>query len=185
MHVSFVFTLLLCVLYVVTQETAPTGPFNMYCDPSLCTRGKRHVACEKFPSVRAGCRSPLQDRILIERFTLQDYQKPCSNETQSIVNLTDYVDIILKMHNEPRQRLALGRNMTLPRAARLVVMQWSEELATLASYNARLCQPKYDDCRNTANFKRSGQNIIVSTSCKACGKANPIMLFCLSCSCST
>lgn len=52
MHVSFVFTLLLCVLYVVTQETAPTGPFNMYCDPSLCTRGKRHVACEKFPSVR-------------------------------------------------------------------------------------------------------------------------------------
>lgn len=69
MHVSFVFTLLLCVLYVVTQETAPTGPFNMYCDPSLCTRGKRHVACEKFPSVRAGCRSPLQDRILIKKFT--------------------------------------------------------------------------------------------------------------------
>lgn len=93
----------------------------------------------------------------------QDYQKPCSNESQQFVNLTDYVDVILKMHNEPRQRLALGRNMTLPRAARLVVMQWSEELATLASYNARLCQAKYDDCRNTANFKHSGQNIIVST----------------------
>lgn len=92
---------------------------------------------------------------------LQEYQKPCSPEAQ-LVNLTDYTDVIVKMHNEPRQRLALGRNMTLPRAARLVMMQWSEELATLASYNARMCQAKYDDCRNTANFKNSGQNIIVS-----------------------
>lgn len=92
---------------------------------------------------------------------LQEYQKPCSPEAQ-LVNLTDYADVIVKMHNEPRQRLSLGRNMTLPRAARLVTMQWSEELATLASYNARMCQAKYDDCRNTANFKNSGQNIIVS-----------------------
>lgn len=92
----------------------------------------------------------------------QEYQKPCSSEAQ-LVNLTDYADTIVKMHNEPRQRLALGRNMTLPRAARLVMMQWSEELATLASYNARMCQAKYDDCRNTANFKHSGQNIIVSS----------------------
>jgi len=79
------------------------------------------------------------------------------------VNLTNRADIILKAHNEQRQRLANGKNMTLPRAARLVVMQWSEELATLASYNARMCQAKHDDCRNTVNYKHSGQNIIVST----------------------
>lgn len=53
MHVLAVFALLLCVLYaVVTEENAPTGPYNTYCDPLLCTRGRRHVACEKFPTVR-------------------------------------------------------------------------------------------------------------------------------------
>lgn len=78
------------------------------------------------------------------------------------MNLTEYLEHIVKAHNDFRQRLANGRNMTLPRAARMVVMQWSEELATLASYNVRMCKAKHDDCHNTANFKTSGQNIIVS-----------------------
>lgn len=93
----------------------------------------------------------------------QESHKACASEQTQLVNLTSQADIVLKAHNELRQRLANGKNMTLPRAARLVAMQWSEELAILASYNARMCQPKHDDCRNTANFKHSGQNIIVST----------------------
>ncbi|KAH8415520.1 hypothetical protein KR222_001634 [Zaprionus bogoriensis] len=138
MQVLFLSALLFCVLYAVSQETPPTGPTNMYCDQNLCPRGKRHVACDKFPNL-----------------------KSCKSEDHEAVNLTDFANIILKGHNEQRQRLAVGRNMSLPRAARLVAMQWSEELATLASYNARMCQAKHDECRNTANFKRSGQNIIM------------------------
>lgn len=93
---------------------------------------------------------------------MQDINKSCSIGESKVVNLTDYLENILKAHNDFRQRLANGRNMTLPRAARMVVMQWSEELATLASYNVRMCKAKQDDCHNTANFKNSGQNIIVS-----------------------
>ncbi|KAM8709914.1 hypothetical protein ACLKA7_016679 [Drosophila subpalustris] len=141
MQVQVLFSLLgYCVLLAVTQEIPPTGPKNPYCDHKLCPRGKRHVACEKF---------------------LNDSHKACASEQTQLVNLTGQADTILKAHNELRQRLANGKNMTLPRAARLVAMQWSEELAILASYNARMCQPKHDDCRNTANFKHSGQNIIL------------------------
>ncbi|XP_001984602.2 antigen 5 like allergen Cul n 1 [Drosophila grimshawi] len=131
---------MLCALLAVTQEAPPTGPKNPYCNHQLCPKGKRHVACEKPPI---------------------DIQRTCNIQQSLLVNMTAYAENILKAHNENRQRLANGKNMTLPRAARLVVMQWSEELATLASYNVRMCHPKHDDCHNTANFKNSGQNIIM------------------------
>lgn len=140
MHVLVLFSVMWCVLLAVTQETPPTGPNNPFCDQQLCSRGLRHVACQRF---------------------LNSSYRACTAEQTQLVNLTNRADIILKAHNEQRQRLANGKNMTLPRAARLVVMQWSEELATLASYNARMCQAKHDDCRNTANYKHSGQNIIL------------------------
>ncbi|KAH8301880.1 hypothetical protein KR044_000304 [Drosophila immigrans] len=140
MKMLVLFALMYCVFVAVCQDAAITGPNNPYCDQQLCPRGKRHVACEKF---------------------LNASHKACTTERTELVNLTNQSDIILKAHNEQRQRLAMGKNMTLPRAARLVAMQWSDELATLASYNARMCLAKHDDCRNTANFKRSGQNIIL------------------------
>ncbi|XP_017841235.1 antigen 5 like allergen Cul n 1 [Drosophila busckii] len=124
----------------VAVGALPTGRNNSYCEPQLCARGKQHVACDK---------------------SLNEAQRTCSVEQAQLLNLTNYADVIVKTHNELRQRLASGKNMTLPRAARMVAMQWSEELATLASYNSRMCQAKHDACRNTANFKRSGQNIIV------------------------
>ncbi|XP_068149937.1 venom allergen-1 [Drosophila tropicalis] len=115
------------------------GENNPYCVSSLCPRGKRHVACEK---------------------SFNNYHRSCMHEPQ-FVNLTGHVDKILKYHNEWRHRLANGNNVTLPRAARMVVMHWSDELATVASYNVRMCQARHDDCRNTHNFTHSGQNIIV------------------------
>ncbi|XP_023168117.1 venom allergen 5-like [Drosophila hydei] len=143
MNVLILFPALLCAMYfllAVAQEEIATGPNNPYCLPQLCPRAKRHIACEKPPA---------------------DVNKACNIQKSESVNLTKYVDNILKAHNEYRQRLGNGRNMTLPRAARMVVMQWSEELATLASYNVRMCKAKHDDCHNTANFKNSGQNIIM------------------------
>ncbi|EDW19556.1 antigen 5 like allergen Cul n 1 [Drosophila mojavensis] len=143
MNVLISLPAILCGMYfllVVAQDELPTGPKNPYCVQQLCPRGKRHIACEKPP---------------------KDINKSCSIGESKVVNLTDYLENILKAHNDFRQRLANGRNMTLPRAARMVVMQWSEELATLASYNVRMCKAKQDDCHNTANFKNSGQNIIL------------------------
>ncbi|KAH8371379.1 hypothetical protein KR093_007123, partial [Drosophila rubida] len=140
MQLLVLLALMFSVLLAVSQDAPITGPNNPYCDQQLCPRGKRHVACEKF---------------------VNDSRKICITEMSELVNLANHSDIILKAHNEQRQRLATGKNMTLPRAARLVAMQWSEELATLASYNVRMCQAKHDDCHNTANYKRSGQNIIL------------------------
>ncbi|EDW80076.2 uncharacterized protein Dwil_GK24020 [Drosophila willistoni] len=90
----------------------------------------------------------------------KNYHRSCMHEPQ-FVNLTGHVDKILKYHNDWRHGLANGNNVSLPRAARMVVMHWSDELATVASYNVRMCQAKHDDCRNTHNFTHSGQNIIV------------------------
>ncbi|XP_002135012.2 antigen 5 like allergen Cul n 1-like [Drosophila pseudoobscura] len=118
----------------------PTGPENPYCKPQMCARGRSHVACEKYTT---------------------PYHKSCLTAEPKMVNLTVHADLILRLHNEQRQRVASGKNSSLPRSARMVVMQWNEELATLAGYNARMCQAKHDDCRNTQNFTRSGQNIIV------------------------
>ncbi|XP_034109621.1 antigen 5 like allergen Cul n 1-like [Drosophila albomicans] len=140
MKMFVLFALMYCVLLAVSQDAPTTGPKNPYCDQQLCPMGKRHVACERF---------------------FNESHKVCTTEHTVLVNLTNQSEIILKAHNEQRQRLAMGKNTILPRAARLVAMQWSEELATLASYNARMCQAKHDECHNTANFKRSGQNIIL------------------------
>ncbi|KAH8380656.1 hypothetical protein KR009_012048 [Drosophila setifemur] len=78
-----------------------------------------------------------------------------------LVNMTEHMDKILKFHNELRHRLALGKDTSLPRAARLVAMLWSNDLAEVAGFNVRMCLPRHDECRNTPNFTRSGQNIIV------------------------
>ncbi|BFF97187.1 antigen 5 like allergen Cul n 1-like [Drosophila madeirensis] len=118
----------------------PTGPENPYCKAQLCPRGKRHVACEKYTT---------------------PYHRSCLAAQPQLVNLTVHADMILKQHNAQRQLVASRKNSTLPRADRMVVMQWSEELATLAGYNARMCQAKHDECHNTHNFTHSGQNIIV------------------------
>ncbi|XP_064545659.1 antigen 5 like allergen Cul n 1-like [Drosophila montana] len=140
MNVLLLFSPILCLLLAVAQELPTTGPKNPFCVQHLCPRGKRHVACEKPPI---------------------DINKSCNIQQSQLVNLSDYSNNILKAHNEHRQRLGNGKNMTLPRAARLVVMQWSEELALMANYNVRMCRAKHDDCHNTANYKNSGQNIIV------------------------
>ncbi|KAH8262364.1 hypothetical protein KR026_000572, partial [Drosophila bipectinata] len=89
------------------------------------------------------------------------FSSSCSIESLQLVNLTEHTERIVKLHNERRNRLANGREPTLPRAARLVTMQWSSELADLAEFNAKMCKAQHDDCHNSKTFSNSGQNIIV------------------------
>ncbi|KAH8345733.1 hypothetical protein KR067_002423, partial [Drosophila pandora] len=89
------------------------------------------------------------------------FSSSCSIETLKLVNMTEHVDKIIKLHNERRNRLANGKETSLPRAARMATMQWSNELADLAEFNAKMCKAQHDDCHNTQTFPNSGQNIIV------------------------
>jgi len=91
----------------------------------------------------------------------QSLHRTCAAKEITFVNLTILADNILKNHNERRYLLASGKDSTLPHAARMVAMQWDEDLAAVAGFNVRMCQAKHDECRNTDRFPRSGQNIIV------------------------
>ncbi|XP_017133616.1 antigen 5 like allergen Cul n 1-like [Drosophila elegans] len=122
----------------VITTTAPK--LSPYCQPKLCPKGQTHVACESY---------------------YKSLYRTCSAKETVLVNMTILAETILKQHNERRYLLASGKDSSLPRAARMVAMQWDEDLAAVAGFNARMCQPKHDDCRNTIKFPRSGQNIIV------------------------
>ncbi|XP_016933602.3 venom allergen-1-like [Drosophila suzukii] len=120
-------------------KTTPKPP-SPYCQPKLCLKGQHHVACENY---------------------YKSLHRTCAAKEITFVNLTILADNILKHHNERRYLLASGKDSTLPHAARMVAMQWDEDLAAVAGFNVRMCQAKHDECRNTDRFQRSGQNIIV------------------------
>ncbi|XP_017080261.1 antigen 5 like allergen Cul n 1-like [Drosophila eugracilis] len=122
-----------------TTKTTPK-PQSPYCQPKLCPKGQHHVACENYYKSLHGA---------------------CPAKQIHFVNLTDLAETIIKQHNQRRYLLASGKDSKLPRAARMVAMQWDEELAAVAGFNVRMCQPMHDDCRNTVKYPRSGQNIIV------------------------
>ncbi|XP_017043529.1 antigen 5 like allergen Cul n 1-like [Drosophila ficusphila] len=121
------------------MRTTPK-PQSPYCQPRLCVKGHKHVACESY---------------------YNSFQRTCTAKGPTFVNFTNLAEKIVKMHNERRFLLASGKDAALPRAARMVAMQWDEELAEVAAFNARMCQAKHDECRNTVKYPRSGQNIIV------------------------
>ncbi|XP_016996013.3 venom allergen-1-like [Drosophila takahashii] len=121
------------------NKTTPK-PQSPYCQPKLCPKGRQHVACENYYS---------------------SLHRTCTAKEITFVNLTILADSIVRHHNERRYLLASGKDSALPRAARMVAMQWDEDLAAVAGFNVRMCQAKHDDCRNTVKYPRSGQNIIV------------------------
>ncbi|CAN7984016.1 unnamed protein product, partial [Ixodes hexagonus] len=71
-------------------------------------------------------------------------------------------EVILNVHNQYRNRLASGGEMTrgLPAAADMMQLEWNEELATIAQKHASGCATKADcsDCRRVESFS-VGQNI--------------------------
>ncbi|XP_016989513.1 antigen 5 like allergen Cul n 1-like [Drosophila rhopaloa] len=123
-----------------TMRTMIPKPPSPYCQSKLCPKGQTHVACESF---------------------YKSLHRTCAAKETTFVNMTTQAENIVKHHNERRYLLASGKDSSLPRAARMVAMQWDEDLAAVAGFNARMCVAKHDDCRNTVKFPRSGQNIIV------------------------
>ncbi|EAT48176.1 AAEL000793-PA [Aedes aegypti] len=109
-----------------------------YCDQSLCRRGP-HVACN----------APTQ------------FGSACGQEPKFVKMDARMKNLLLKKHNELRAEIACGKH-GFPQAARMPTLVWDDELAHIASFNARKCIFAHDKCRNTREFKFAGQNLAIT-----------------------
>ncbi|XP_032308876.1 antigen 5 like allergen Cul n 1 [Drosophila ananassae] len=111
-----------------------------YCDPSLCGTST-HIACNNNGAWASTC--PTSPSPTAKNFGASDQQ------------------LILKMHNYRRNRLASGLLTKYKAAKRMATMRWDAELATLAALNVKQCKMNHDACHNTKKFKASGQNLAI------------------------
>ncbi|KAM7347152.1 venom allergen-1-like [Cochliomyia hominivorax] len=110
-----------------------------YCNANLCRKGKKHIGCKNKGKFASICKNP------------------------KLIKMTPKLrSQILDKHNSLRNRIAKGFGK-FPSASRMATMVWSNELAKLAEYNVKQCQIKHDQCRNTKEFRNSGQNIAMTT----------------------
>ncbi|XP_055610139.1 antigen 5 like allergen Cul n 1-like isoform X2 [Uranotaenia lowii] len=109
-----------------------------YCDPALCRFGSTHVAC----NAKLEFANPTGITIPLDQ----------ARQTR-----------IVRMHNELRNKIASGKQDYsggfYPSAARMTTMQWDDELAYIAGFNARRCITGHDKCRATTKYPASGQNL--------------------------
>ncbi|XP_063705347.1 antigen 5 like allergen Cul n 1-like [Culicoides brevitarsis] len=68
-------------------------------------------------------------------------------------------NLILRLHNRLRNKVALGQLSGYPKAVRMPMLRWDDELAFLAELNVKQCEMKHDECRNTDKFHYAGQNL--------------------------
>ncbi|ALC49418.1 CG32679, partial [Drosophila busckii] len=112
-----------------------------YCAASLCGESK-HIACNNNGAWASSCPKKDYAPIMI---------------TMDI----DKRSIMVRAHNSRRNYLARGKLPGFAAAKRMATMRWSSELAKIAAYNVRQCAMKHDACRNTKQFKSSGQNLAI------------------------
>ncbi|XP_005186051.2 antigen 5 like allergen Cul n 1-like [Musca domestica] len=108
-----------------------------YCSPSLCKEGVNHIACGHDGELSEVCPS---DAKLVE---IDDQLK----------------EVLVNAHNAKRNLIAGGDEEKHEPACRMATIQWDDELSLLAALNVLQCDLKHDRCRNTDDFKYSGQNI--------------------------
>ena len=71
----------------------------------------------------------------------------------------DMKNAILEAHNQYRNKAAGGLPGLNRKAAAMNTLVWSNELQRMATLNSKQCDMDHDECRNTENFKKSGQNL--------------------------
>ncbi|XP_011185173.2 antigen 5 like allergen Cul n 1 [Zeugodacus cucurbitae] len=111
-----------------------------YCDPKICktTGGNPHIACNNSGKFVESC--PPDAKLM---------------------DLTPYIPLIVKEHNDRRNKVAAGNVTGYESAKRMAVMQWDQELADVATFNVKKCECEYDGCRNVRRFQYTGQNIVL------------------------
>ncbi|XP_013097876.2 antigen 5 like allergen Cul n 1-like [Stomoxys calcitrans] len=108
-----------------------------YCSSTICSGGKTHIACGHNGRFDATCPA---------------------NAAMINFNATFRANIVNR-HNTKRNLIAGGTVANHKAACRMASMQWTAELAKLAALNVRQCIMNHDACRNTDDFKYSGQNL--------------------------
>jgi len=107
-----------------------------YCSAALCGTAK-HIACGNNGA----------------------FVQPACGNSATVIDLTPYISQILDIHNSKRSIVGLGQVSHLKSASRLATVKYNPELASLALLNVKQCAMKHDACRNTPQFKSSGQNL--------------------------
>jgi len=113
-----------------------------YCSKLLCPNGGPHIACGNNGA----------------------FVQPACGRNANVIDLTPYISQVLDIHNSKRNTVALGQVSHLPPARRMATVRWNPELASLALLNVKQCQMEHDTCRNTVQFKSSGQNLFYISS---------------------
>ncbi|EDV92043.1 antigen 5 like allergen Cul n 1 [Drosophila grimshawi] len=111
-----------------------------YCDPELCDAGEEHIGCDNDG----------------------DWGDDCPADAELIELDRDAQIVLRDAHNDVRQEWASGNGLLPVKACRMATMRWIPELAEVAEFNVRQCILKHDECRNTEEFKNSGQNLYMS-----------------------
>ncbi|XP_055371242.1 antigen 5 like allergen Cul n 1-like [Condylostylus longicornis] len=137
--ISTITILFLCIL--IKNNNVIGKLHNAYhgtwCDPKLChNSGEKHVACGNTGSLGSKCPS---DAVVIDVKPFKDY--------------------FLHEHNRLRNKIAMGYVPGYKSAARMATMSWDDELAYLASLNAKTCTFDHDKCYNTYRFRNTGQSL--------------------------
>ncbi|XP_058120667.1 venom allergen 3-like [Anopheles coustani] len=113
-----------------------------YCTTSYCTGGRTNVGCNP-PPLTGG---PL-----------------CAGKNPAVIEMTPARQtLILNEHNTRRSQLASGQLSPFAPAKRMPTLAWDAELSKQAGNNARSCDYKHDQCRNTAVYSYAGQNLAIS-----------------------
>ncbi|XP_055850600.1 antigen 5 like allergen Cul n 1-like [Episyrphus balteatus] len=107
-----------------------------YCDPKWCPNQGKHIACKNDGS----------------------FGKKCTGKYWT-ENLDDYQELILDLHNNVRNKFALGKVPRFKSAARMPVLRWDKKMTEMAELNVKTCHFEHDECRSTDDFPYCGQNI--------------------------
>lgn len=89
----------------------------------------------------------------------QDFGEACSTDAEIVEMDKQQKEIIVKLHNKMRNKIAMGEMKEFDSAAKMPVFQWDDELAYLAEITARSCVFKHDSCRATKKYPYAGQNL--------------------------
>lgn len=70
-----------------------------------------------------------------------------------LIEMTDEIkEKILAVHNENRNKIALGEVDNYEKASNMATMEWDDKLAKFAEMNVRKCEMSHDDCMNTGTI---------------------------------
>uniref|UniRef100_A0A6B2E6B5 Putative conserved secreted protein n=1 Tax=Phlebotomus kandelakii TaxID=1109342 RepID=A0A6B2E6B5_9DIPT len=69
--------------------------------------------------------------------------------------------VIVDSHNRHRSNVAAGRVPGIPKASKMEKMIWNDNLAYVAAQHVKHANFEHDQCRSSAQFPFSGQNLAI------------------------